>query len=430
MEGLTRLLTLLLVSLRRRIPFERAVELANAFGVSHLLSPLFDYTPPPPPVSLGNNSNTPIINRYSQPTPTPPNAAYSQDDHGVSKPLVEASESSAHKRGRESGGQGEGKRARRKASDATSAFNANGANGSAALVAEEAWKLRRSTQAPAPSSHPEEHMRVDRHRTALKSIFGLENEHGGGVPDLTTVLPGDIDPDTPIDENLHTALHWAAALARISIVRALVDFGADMHRGNNVGETPLIRAVLVTNNSDQDAFPRLLKILGPSLRTVDEVGRTILHHAALVAGVKGRANSATYYMQSVLEYVARAEKGHFQDLVDAQDSNGDTALNIAAKIGNRGLVRMLLEVGADKVRANKLGLRPGDFGIEVQVRLHSLQCLPESCTDACHAGSRRHRRRGSHRLDSRLSAPHSTSTQVFRSHHQPQQPHHLSHDRL
>ena len=73
-------------------------------------------------------------------------------------------------------------------------------------------------------------------------------------------------------------------------------------------------------------------------------------------------------MESVLEYVARHEKGQFKDLVDAQDSHGDTALNIAARVGNKGLVRMLIEVGADKVKPNKLGLRPGDFGVDGVVR--------------------------------------------------------------
>jgi regulatory protein SWI6 len=240
------------------------------------------------------------------------------------------------------------------------------------------WQLRRSTK-PLGSSGVEDEplraglvddpLRSERHKTILKSIFAAEQESTTSVvPNLSATFPSDMDCDTPIDDNDHTALHWAAALARISIVRALVNFGADMYRGNNAGETPLIRAVLVTNNSDQDAFERLLQVLGPSLRTVDETGRSVLHHAALVAGVKGRASSARYYMESILEYVAKHEGGNYGTLVDAVDCHGDTALNIAARVGNRGLVRMLLDVGADKVKPNKLGLRPGDFGVEGVVR--------------------------------------------------------------
>ena len=271
-------------------------------------------------------------------------------------------DSSGRKRPRDSGGQEEYKRP--KLEGGMGAYeNSPGLDD---------WKLKKSTNPLRPSANHslvDDPLCAERHKTILKSIFGIEPESTfSAIPDLSTLFPPDIEPDTPIDDNDHTALHWAAALARISIVRALVNFGADKYRGNNVGETPLIRAVLVTNNSDQDTFPRLLEVLGSSLRTVDLMGRTVLHHAALVAGVKGRASSARYYMESVLEYVARHEKGQFKDLVDAQDSHGDTALNIAARVGNKGLVRMLIEVGADKVKPNKLGLRPGDFGVDGVVR--------------------------------------------------------------
>jgi regulatory protein SWI6 len=44
--------------------------------------------------------------------------------------------------------------------------------------------------------------------------------------------------------------------------------------------------------------------------------------------------------------------------------HGDTALNVAARVGNKGLITLLLDAGADKAKANKLGLRPVDFGVE------------------------------------------------------------------
>ncbi|GAA6001156.1 uncharacterized protein JCM10292_006403 [Rhodotorula paludigena] len=416
------------------IPFERSVELANAFGVSHLLAPLFDYTAPPPPVSLGGAAPPPaIVNPYGAgppPLPPPPAAMQAQPQQHLAPPpsqahaqdanailhharqqglLPHAGPSGMHaqqqqhmapppvqalKRSGDSLDQDDIKRARL---EVTNGFgNGYGAPTPAPML----------TPAPLPLGPPSNFRTtlkmsskppydpatldpglLERNRTALKSIFAMEPEQptpGGGpapTPDLATLFPPDLDADTPIDENLHTALHWAAALARVSLVRALVQFGADLDRGNNVGETPLIRAVLVTNNSDHDSFLRLLEVLAPSLRTVDDVGRSVLHHAALVAGVKGRAASARYYMETVLEYIATREGGRFAALVDAQDAHGDTALNIAARGGNRALVRLLLDVGADKMKANKLGLRPTDFGVEdpeltvnaAEETLHALQ---------------------------------------------------------
>ncbi|GAA5905052.1 hypothetical protein JCM6882_002428 [Rhodosporidiobolus microsporus] len=389
------------------IPFERSVELANAFGVSHLLAPLFDYTAPPPPVSLGGAAPPPAIqNPYALAPPPPPLPAppmqqmpppqpHPQDTNAIlqqaqrqgllppqapQQQQMPVAGPSGHKRMSDALDQEELKRPRLE--------HSNGLNGSHNGAAPHPPPV-----APAAFPHPErktltnfrtsltpftkspydlasmDPALLERNRSALKSIFAMEADQAAASPsapaiDLATVFPADLDPDTPIDENLHTALHWASALARISLVRSLVNFGADINRGNNVGETPLIRAILVTNNSDQESFLQLLEILGPSIRTVDDSGRSVLHHAALVAGVKGRSTSAQYYLETVLEYIAREEKGKFADFVNAQDAHGDTALNVAARIGNSSLVRALLDAGADKRKANKLGLRPTDYGVD------------------------------------------------------------------
>ena len=223
----------------------------------------------------------------------------------------------------------------------------------------------------------------------------------------------DFDIDAIIDDQGHTALHWAASLARMHLVEQLIELGADIHRGNYAGETPLIRAVLTTNHVESGTFTALLGHLSDSTRTIDHAYRTVVHHIALVAGVKGRAAAARSYMAAILGWVAKGMKGgqiqnHSQafarsgnaaavsagvngsanghvagangestaalpplalkTLVDVQDVHGDTALNVAARVGNTGLVKSLLDAGADKARANKLGLKPVDFGLEVEVR--------------------------------------------------------------
>lgn len=242
----------------------------------------------------------------------------------------------------------------------------------------------------------------------VRALLGIppaaDNEDAEGVAEAEAEKTVDID--TIIDDQGHTALHWAASLAQLDLVRQLVDLGADINRGNYAGETALMRSVLTTNHAEANSFPQLLQHLAPSVRTLDQAYRTVIHHIALVAGVKGRASSARQYMTGVLEWVAKEQQqqqpnsaamsepasatpgngtanangtagnahssvGHttinLKTLIDVQDIHGDTALNIAARVGNKGLVGLLIDAGADKARANKLGLKPADFGVEIEV---------------------------------------------------------------
>ncbi|WFD41384.1 transcriptional regulator swi6 [Malassezia psittaci] len=169
--------------------------------------------------------------------------------------------------------------------------------------------------------------------------------------------------DLVIDDHGHTALHWASALCRLPLVKILTalprPYGANLFLGNYAGETALHRSVLVTNAYEQSQFAELLDWLHDSLHTRDLRKRTILHHIALVAGLKGRAAPAKYYLSCVLAKL----QSDASDLLDAQDDEGETALSIAARLGNTPMIKMLLDAGARKDLPNYLGITPMDWGI-------------------------------------------------------------------
>ncbi|KAI4174213.1 MAG: hypothetical protein LQ346_008263 [Caloplaca aetnensis] len=200
-----------------------------------------------------------------------------------------------------------------------------------------------------------------------------------------TRLSGE-DLDIPIDKSAHTAMHWAATLGRIQIVRALVAKGASPYRLNGGGETALMRAAITTNNFDNQTFPEALKLLGTSLEIRDGRGQTVLHHIAASSAIQGRGQATRYYLDSILLYIvgnsapnsqqnsfvaeqdanaAKPRPVNLRDfmsfVVNARDMAGDTALHCAAKIGNKAIVQQLLEVGAEQTIANRLGLRPCDI---------------------------------------------------------------------
>jgi len=131
---------------------------------------------------------------------------------------------------------------------------------------------------------------------------------------------------------------------------------------------PLLFVPVATHNADQQCFNTLVASLNQSIRTLDTSKKSVLHHVTALSGVKGRAVPARYYLDQILYWIAQHQGGDFRSLVDLQDEHGDTALNIAARVGNKSLVRTLLDVNANRTLPNKLGLRPGDFGVETEVK--------------------------------------------------------------
>ena len=198
------------------------------------------------------------------------------------------------------------------------------------------------------------------------------------------------DLDLPIDGTAHTALHWAATLARPALMRALIRKGASIFRLNGGGETALIRAAQTTNNMDNNTFIELLELLGPTIEIRDGRGRTVLHHIAVSSAVQGRAPACRYYLESLLEFVVRQGSAansvqnsfnygqesngpppaksiglarFMNEIVNSPDMSGDTALNLAARIDNKSIIHQLLEIGADPTIPNRGGLKPVDFGV-------------------------------------------------------------------
>ncbi|KAL3470255.1 hypothetical protein BJX99DRAFT_239789 [Aspergillus californicus] len=202
------------------------------------------------------------------------------------------------------------------------------------------------------------------------------------------------DLEVPLDEYRNNALHWAAMLARLPLVHALVEKGVSIFRLNSAGETALQKAVGTRNNLDYRSFPRLLQVLAPTIDVVDRSGRTILHHIAVMAATgHGGHVSAKHYLESLLEFIVRhggaalsqeapngtasqpgtslpnevITLGRFiSEIVNLRDEQGDTALNLAGR-ARSVLVPQLLEVGADPHIPNHTGLRPADYGVGVDM---------------------------------------------------------------
>ncbi len=224
--------------------------------------------------------------------------------------------------------------------------------------------------------------RSERHRAAIMALFLNSNLRSYEMLYPQTKLPADFDVDLILDDHGHTALHWASALANITLLSLLIQKGAQISKLNYNGESALIRSVMVNHNNEKKTFPDLLNTLKDTILISDKKNRTVLHHICLAASVKNRSATCSYYMKCILDFFSKlsydeevsaqlvySDNGNsfskkINASIDLKDFCGDTAVNIAARLGNRDLFDQLVEAGADVNIVNYAGLKPADFGFE------------------------------------------------------------------
>lgn len=183
------------------------------------------------------------------------------------------------------------------------------------------------------------------------------------VPSFLVTPPPDFDPNVVIDDDGHTALHWACAMGRIRIVKLLLTAGADIFRANSMGQTALMRSVMFTNNYDLRKFPELFELLHRSTINIDRGDRTVFHYIVDIALQKGKTAASRYYIENVLGRLRDYPK-EVADILNFQDEEGETALTLAARARSKRLVKILLDNGADPKIANRDGKTAEDYILE------------------------------------------------------------------
>ncbi|KAL8948456.1 MAG: hypothetical protein Q9222_005364, partial [Ikaeria aurantiellina] len=160
--------------------------------------------------------------------------------------------------------------------------------------------------------------------------------------------PEGFEVNRPIDDQGHTALHWGAAMGDIDTIRMFISRRARIAIPNIRGETPLIRAVLFTNNYEKETMPKLVDILLDTIMERDRYGATVLHHVAMTTKSSSRKKSARYYLNVLLTKLSDIlSPQDFARFLEVRDNNGDTAVHIVARHNARKCVRIFLGRGVN-----------------------------------------------------------------------------------
>ncbi|KAL9939405.1 hypothetical protein V8E36_001222 [Tilletia maclaganii] len=183
------------------------------------------------------------------------------------------------------------------------------------------------------------------------------------IPAILTNPPADFDANMSIDDDEHTALHWACAMGRVRVVKLLLSAGSDIFRVNLSGQTALMRAAMFSNNYDLRKFPELFELLHRSVLNIDRQDRTVFHHIVDLALSRGKPHASRYYLETMCNRLAEYPT-QLSDILNFQDEEGETALTMAARARSKRLVRILLEHGANPRLRNKEGKSAEDYIIE------------------------------------------------------------------
>lgn len=168
----------------------------------------------------------------------------------------------------------------------------------------------------------------------------LDSEEGFVAPPEP---PPTVNLDRPIDDKGHSAMHWAAAMGDVEVVKELIRRGARIDCLSNNLETPLMRAVMFTNNFDKNMMPNMIKIFQQTVHRTDWFGSTVFHHIAATTSSTNKFVCARYYLDCIINKLAETWiPDEVTRLLNARDKNGDTAIMIAARNGARKCVRSLL----------------------------------------------------------------------------------------
>ena len=197
------------------------------------------------------------------------------------------------------------------------------------------------------------------------------------------VPPAGANLDRPIDDKGHTALHWAAAMGDIELVKDLLHRRARFDVQSKNGETPFMRAVIFTNCFDRQNMDKVAAHLIRTVNMQEWSGSTVFHHIANTTQRKSKYQCARYYMDCLLTKMQELlPQSEVERILNKVDQAGDTAITIAARHGARKCVRSLIGRNAAVDMPNHVGETADQLIVQLnhrrQERVHNNRQLSSS----------------------------------------------------
>ncbi|SCU87188.1 LAMI_0D05094g1_1 [Lachancea mirantina] len=171
-----------------------------------------------------------------------------------------------------------------------------------------------------------------------KSIF---------LPEELFHPPAGLDVNFTVDDQGHTTLHWAAAMANVPLIKLLLTLPVNFLQCNDRGFTAITKACFYNNCYNAGAFPQVLELLKPCIITPDMNGRLPFHYLVELSVNKSKDPVIiNYYMDCILDLLGKEDISLLKMCLNYQDNMGNTALHLAALNLNLELCNKLCYLGS------------------------------------------------------------------------------------
>lgn len=184
-----------------------------------------------------------------------------------------------------------------------------------------------------------------------ESLIDFFSNESDEVPQVLHHPPSDFDFNEPIDEEGHTPLHWASAMANVPLIELLLKHGSDPLTPNVSGLNCVSRSIFFNNSFQKNNFNKLVDLMKNCLYTPDKSGRTPMHY--ICESIKTKYDTSKYYMEIILNKLAQGNENLLRIVVNHHDIKGNTALELAQFSGNLELVNLLKRFGAKETEASE-----------------------------------------------------------------------------
>lgn len=159
--------------------------------------------------------------------------------------------------------------------------------------------------------------------------------------------PPDFDINFEIDEQGHTPLHWATAMANVPLIKLLIILNANALQCNSLGFNCVTKSVFYNNCYKAGNFSEIISILRICLITPDSNGRLPLHYLVELSVNKTKDPIVIHsYIDMILQSLMEHDFPALKMCLNYQDTMGNTVLHLAALNVNLELCNKLCYMGA------------------------------------------------------------------------------------